>query len=125
MLLQEIYGPEPECSMKVTQGVPPEELLNTKIGFEVKKKKVYYKKILERGVSWEKPAEDDEITLRIADVTASLEPFSEPKMYTKKDFFPALFRGIRDLKRGEISQIHIPKSMNEGVAKIYRVHMID
>ena len=125
MLLHEIEGPEPVSSLKVTQGVPPEEPLNTKIGFEIKKKKVYYKKILERGISWEKPAEDDEITLQIADVTTSLEPYSDPKVYTKKDFYPALFRAIRDLKRQEKSQIHIPKSMNEGVAKIYRVHMLD
>ena len=34
MLLQEIYGPEPEPSMKVIQGTPPEEPLNEKIDFE-------------------------------------------------------------------------------------------
>lgn len=127
MLLHEIDGPEPESSLKVTQGMPPLEELNTKIGFEIKKKKVYYKKILERGVSWEKPSEDDEITLQIADVTSELSPYSEPKVYTKSDFYPSLFKAIRDLKRGEKSQIHIPKSMNpiENKAKIYRVHMID
>ena len=125
MLLHEIDGPEPVSSMNVIQGTPPLEPLNTKIGFEIKKKKVYYKKILERGVGFEKPNEDDEIILSIADVTTSLEPYSPPQKYTKKDFFPALFRGIRDLKRGETSQIHIPKSMNEGVAKIFRVKMID
>ena len=125
MLLNEIDGPEPQPSMKVTKGVPPEEPLNEKIGFEVKKKKVYYKKILERGSGWYKPNEDDEISLRIADVTNSLEDYSEPRVYRKTDLFPALFRAIRDLKRGEKSQIHIPKSMNDGVAKIYRVHMVD
>ncbi|OMJ71829.1 hypothetical protein SteCoe_29864 [Stentor coeruleus] len=125
MLLHEIDGPEPEPSMKVTEGVPPEEPLNTKIGFEVRKKKVYYKKILERGIGWEKPGEDDEITMSIADVTDMLQDYGDPQVYTKNDLFPSFFRAIRDLKKGEISQIHIPKSMNEGVAKIFRVKMID
>lgn len=125
MLLHEIDGPEPQPSMKVTKGTPPLEPLNEKIGFEVKKKNVYYKKILERGSGWYKPNEDDEITLSIADVTTSLQDYSEPKVYRKSDLFPALFRAIRDLKRGEKSQIHIPKSMNNGVAKIFRVHLLD
>lgn len=125
MLLHEIDGPEPISSTVVTQGIPPEEPLKTKIGFELKKKNVYYKIILERGEGFDKPGEDDEVTIRIADVTESLKDLSDPQMYTKKDFAPAVFRGIRDLKRGELSQIHIPKSMNSGVSKIYRVRMID
>jgi hypothetical protein len=125
MLLHEIEGPEPEPSMKVIQGTPPEEPLNEKIGFEVRKKKVYYKKILERGSGWDKPGEDDEITMRIADVTNSLEDYGEARIYRKSDLFPSFFRAIRELKKGEKSQIHIPGSMNDGVPKIFRVHMID
>lgn len=125
MLLQEIYGPEPEPSMKVIQGTPPEEPLNEKIGFEVRKKKVYYKKVLERGSGWDKPGEDDEITMRVADVTNKLEDYSEPRVYRKADLFPAFFRAVRELRKGEKSQIHIPGSMNDGQAKIFRVHMVD
>jgi hypothetical protein len=102
----------------------PEEPVEEPIYFGRKREK-FYKIISERGEGIDKPGTIDEVVVRYCEFLENLSDKPFVTVNLGKGLLPEYIeKGIVSMKKGEISDLHIPETLTEGEPLIIKIELL-